>query len=226
LKFLVMAFDCTHLSKINNSQSWLSSIVHMYHYDGNVMVIDEDRSVQCFVGWHVGIAIHGFILNWLYGCLSLPLLVGLGDSNLVLSTSCFVRCTPLQFANILQFKAQRTQWPKYAGAFTRHNTYYYFETALMAAKIMIPCVIIVTTYMTVFRDVCNLFMSIGVFFFATYTSPVSKKLPSLAIAGFALILVIVSFSKYYCYELGRADYYLDKLLNITNKTAAEYPYAP
>jgi len=50
LKFLVMAFDCTHLSKINNSLAWLTSVKNLYDYDGDVMVIDEDRGVQCWDG--------------------------------------------------------------------------------------------------------------------------------------------------------------------------------
>jgi len=226
LRFLVMAFDCTHLSKINNSENWRMTVQNMYHYEGDVMVIDEDRSVQCFEGWHVPIAVHGFILNWLYGCVSLPLLVGLGDSNLVLPTSYLVRCTPLQFYNILKFRAQRVQWPKYAGAFTRDTNYYYFETALMAAKIMIPFFIIVTTYMTAFRDICSMFMGIAVFFFAGYTTPVVNKIPSLFIIGFSFILIAVSFAKFFNYEQSRADYYLDALLNVSNQTAAAYPYVP
>jgi len=226
LKFLVMAFDCTHLSKINNSETWLQSVKSMYHYDGDVMVIDEDRSVQCFTGWHLHIAIHGCILNWLFGWVSLPLLVGLGDSNLVLPTRYLVQCTPLQLYNILKFRAQRLLWPKYAGAFSRETTYYYFETALMASKIMIPMFIIVTTYMTAFREICCMFMGIAVFFFAAYTTPVTNRYPSLLIIGCSLMLIVVSFTKFYIYEQGKADYYLEALLNNTNRTAADYPYKP
>jgi len=156
----------------------------------------------------------------------LPLLVGLGDCNLVLPTSPWVRCTPLQFYNILKFRAQQLQWPKYAGVFSRETTYYYFETALMAAKIMIPFFIIVTTYMPAFRDICSMCMGTAVFFFAAYTTPVMQKYPSLLIIGCSLLLMVVSFAKFYFVEEGRANYYLDALLNNTNKTAADYPYEP
>jgi len=199
LRYLVMAFDCTHLEKINNSERWLTSVINRYHYDGNVMVIDEDRGVQCSVGGNMWmwIAIHGFILNLLYVCLSLPLLVALGDCNLVLSASYLKRCTPFQFYNVLKFEAQRMQWPKYAGSFTRQTKYYYFEAALMAAKVMIPCVIIVTTYMVWLRCICNVFMSLVVAFFAASreTTPVKGEYPKGMIRVFAFILVAVSLGQ-------------------------------
>jgi len=46
----------------------------------------------------------------------------------------------------------------------------------MAAKIMIPCVIIFTKYMPVFMDIWNKFMNAGVFFFAAYITLVKVYL--------------------------------------------------
>jgi len=186
-----MVFDCTYLSTINSSTEWKQSLDKMYHYKGNVLVNDEDRSVQCFVGWHLQVAVCGGVLLWLYCWLSIPLLVGLGDCNLVTPTRWFVRCTPLQLVNVLAFRTQRQQWPRYAGFFTRHSTYYYFESALTAAKVMIPTVVLITTYTPVMRDVMNIVLAMLLLFFALFKSPVEARSAALVIILFCIPLCVI-----------------------------------
>jgi len=181
LRYLVMAFDCTRLSNVHGSAEWKQTIAKQYHYKGDVLVNDEDRSVQCFVGWHLQVAVFGGVLLWLYCWLSIPLLIGLGDCNLVTPTRWLVRCTPFQLIKVLEFRTQRQQWPRYAGFFTRHSTYYYFESALTAAKVMIPTIVLLTTYRPVMRNMINFVLAMLLFFFASFTPPVQARSAALVI---------------------------------------------
>lgn len=196
-KYIVMTFDCTYLSHVNNSPEWRKDVATMHHYKGDVLVMDEDRGMQCFAGRHIAVATYGFVLLWLYVFLSIPLLIGLGDCNLVVPLPWYVRCSPLQLIRTIQFRAQRQQWPKYAGAFTRCTNYYLFETSLTSAKVMIPSIIVVTTYMPGLRNYSIQAIGLALFYMSSNKSPVQHPLPAVGLTLLSFMLCFIPAVKLY-----------------------------
>jgi len=192
LKSLVMTFDCTfvyNIAKLNGDKWTADYLSKNPTYTVGDVVMDEDRSMQCFAGLHQVLSGVIGILLLFFVCLSLPLLVGLGDSRLV-----------HMFPEWCTFKAQQQQWPSYAGAFTRHRWYYWFETTLMAAKILLPVAGVLTTYIPKKRYIWNVLVGLVLFFVASYAPPASRKnLSRLIIVG-SLILFGTPVYNFYIYE--------------------------
>jgi len=214
-KYMVMTFDCSHLSIVNSSPSWQKEVDRMYNYKGDAVVMDEDRGVQCFEGWHLALSVYGFVLMWLYVFLSIPLLVGLGDCNLVVSVPWYVRCSPLALIRTIQFRTQRKQWPKYAGLFTRCNNYYLFEACLTMSKVIIPSVIVITTYTTARRDLMIQAMGIALVFFACHTPPVQARMPAGGIMLLSFVLFLIPSLKLYLHEKHEKQHCFAMLANQT-----------
>lgn len=208
-KFQVMVFDCAHIRNIRNANSWKHYLMKMYHYQVNSVVMDEDRGMECMYyddlrpghAWKwLFIAIFTFVLLWFFTVLSIPLLVAQGDADLVKSMPKRIRFTPLMIFRVCQFKVQRQKWPKYAGVMTRTHTYFFFEFVLMIAKILIPTCMILSTNVPTVRFLVNFFVSLLVFFVASWIPPVKACEAQLLIIGLTMFMCLIPGCRYFFYE--------------------------
>lgn len=187
LRMLVMIFDCTHYCLILGlDEIGLCSILH------GPAVLESDPRLTCFGRVYWLIAAPNAIILLLYVSLSAPLIVALGNMQLLksdldhntLERFC-VRVNPRHW-----LWGVRRRWPLYGGAFARRRKSYVFEMGLYLCKVGMPLVSILTTFHPEVRCWLHFVLGLILFIIVCVESPAQGFCFTLALRALVLVLMM------------------------------------